>query len=157
MGQGHQWVQHCLHKILWWSQQIGICFSLNRWHHLCGDIPWNFGSWLGKASHNDDIKAILGIYWKCMYIEIKGLLQIKHHLDKHHILSAIWTIDNIIPTGLKYSSTTKFNHIIRFGKKNVDSLDYAIGFGQERSTVEPLYNTIVFHQNTHKKHPIARP
>ena len=25
------------------------------------------------------------------------------------------------------------------------------------STVEPLYNTIVFHQNTHKRHPIARP
>ena len=24
-------------------------------------------------------------------------------------------------------------------------------------TVEPLYNTIVFHQNTHKRHPIARP
>ena len=24
------------------------------------------------------------------------------------------------------------------------------------STVEPLYNTIVFHQNTHKRHPIAR-
>ena len=23
--------------------------------------------------------------------------------------------------------------------------------------VEPLYNTIVFHQNTHKRHPIARP
>ena len=25
------------------------------------------------------------------------------------------------------------------------------------TTVEPLYNTIVFHQNTHKRHPIARP
>ena len=24
-------------------------------------------------------------------------------------------------------------------------------------TVEPLYNTIVFHKNTHKRHPIARP
>ena len=24
-------------------------------------------------------------------------------------------------------------------------------------TVETLYNTIVFHQNTHKRHPIARP
>ena len=26
-----------------------------------------------------------------------------------------------------------------------------------RNTVEPLYNTIVFHQNTHKRHSIARP
>ena len=29
--------------------------------------------------------------------------------------------------------------------------------GGHLSTVEPLYNTIVFHQNTHKRHPIARP
>ena len=27
----------------------------------------------------------------------------------------------------------------------------------QQTTVEPLYNTIVFHQNTHKRHPIARP
>ena len=27
----------------------------------------------------------------------------------------------------------------------------------EHDTVEPLFNTIVFHQNTHKRHPIARP
>ena len=28
---------------------------------------------------------------------------------------------------------------------------------RDQNTVEPLYNTIVFHQNTHKRHPIARP
>ena len=30
-------------------------------------------------------------------------------------------------------------------------------YSGQQSTVEPLYNTIVFHQNTHKRHPIARP
>ena len=38
--------------------------------------------------------------------------------------------------------------------------DYACtvwGNTSQGNTVEPLYNTIVFHQNTHKRHPIARP
>ena len=39
--------------------------------------------------------------------------------------------------------------------QDLETLDkYLILFN---STVEPFYNTIVFHQNTHKRHPIARP
>ena len=39
-----------------------------------------------------------------------------------------------------------------FSTQHLASTDYT-----KTSTVEPLYNTIVFHQNTHKRHPIARP
>ena len=41
-----------------------------------------------------------------------------------------------------------------------DSAEYTTVVFQHNNkpdTVEPLYNTIVFHQNTHKRHPIARP
>ena len=53
---------------------------------------------------------------------------------------AIWGHDNDLVL-LEYSSfnTKRINH-------------EANGI-----TVEPLYNTIVFHQNTHKRHPKARP
>ena len=50
---------------------------------------------------------------------------------------------------------TYFVFWVQWNTEREQCADYQIShYG---STVEPLYNTIVFHQNTHKRHPIARP
>ena len=46
---------------------------------------------------------------------------------------------------------------IHLSMSDQDSVQNKTKQKKKISIVEPLYNTIVFHQNTHKRHPIARP
>ena len=68
---------------------------------------------------------------KC-YLPDKSLQQLTQLIHKDTQVKTAWKITSVILSGM-------------------------LSDQHRHNTVEPLYNTIVFHQNTHKRHPIARP
>ena len=73
----------------------------------------------------------------------KSLFTVTHTL---FFISTIYTHDYLVFQNILVSPSHK--ELTHWGLNSDGSSQY---------TVEPLYNTIVFHQNTHKRHPIARP
>ena len=118
------------------------------WLYVLGCGKWYFNKVRSMSFNSETLQIQDNVYW--LYICIH-----KHIQKDHGSWCYGWIIDKASCSTVYATLCTGCGKQLRLATNwTIRALTSSRFF---EDTVEPLYNTIVFHQNTHKRHPIARP
>ena len=144
---GNQWAKAAKPHHVWtiYSKKCASCFSLQDLHYQLLQVHKILLTiWFGR--HHPD-------WGRCMMINLfSKILSHTCTYNVYIILEPLWKIMCTFSYDRIYMLAELCQCILSPPHSN-----HAGVRSWNNGTVEPLYNTIVFHQNTHKRHPIARP